>query len=124
MTLTIRTREVGLSAVDVELSGRLDSVTSVQLEDALVPILENPPKRLRFDMAELGYISSLGIGVIVRTLKTVKHAGGQLALMRLQPGVKKVFEIVAALPDMNVFSSVDEADRYFDAIQRQINEPD
>lgn len=124
MTLTVRTRELGPSAMEVELGGRLDSVTSDQLEEALEPILANPPKSLRFDMAGVTYISSMGIGVIVRSLKIVKQGGGRLALMRLQPGVKKVFEIVAALPDMNVFASVEEADRYFDAIQRQITDPE
>ena len=39
--------------------------------------------------------------------------------MKLKPQIKKVFEIIDALPSMNVFSGVQELDDYLDAMQQQ-----
>ena len=38
--------------------------------------------------------------------------------VNLQPQVKKIFEIINALPSMDVFASVAELDAYLDAMQR------
>jgi hypothetical protein len=40
--------------------------------------------------------------------------------MNLQPQIKKVFDIVNALPSMKIFASVDELDDYLDAIQKRV----
>jgi len=34
--------------------------------------------------------------------------------------VKKVFEIINALPTLNVFSSIKELDRYLDLMQKKV----
>ena len=39
--------------------------------------------------------------------------------MKLKPQIKKVFEIIDALPSMNVFSGVQELDDYLDAMQQK-----
>jgi hypothetical protein len=38
--------------------------------------------------------------------------------MNLQPQIKKVFDILNALPTMQVFASIEEMDRYLDAMQK------
>jgi hypothetical protein len=40
-------------------------------------------------------------------------------MVNLQPQIKKVFDIAQALPGEAVFSSVEEADEYFDAMQKK-----
>jgi hypothetical protein len=40
----------------------------------------------------------------------------------LQPQIEKVFEIAAALPSETLFSSVAEADEYFDRMQKKVLE--
>ena len=81
-------------------------------------MLEPPPQELRFEMSELAYISSMGLGSVIRAMKVTRAGGGQVAMVGMQPVVQKVFEIAAALPEETIFASVEEADRYFDAIQR------
>ena len=71
------------------------------------------------DLADLDYISSAGLRVIFRIQKAVKSAGGQVLVVNLKPQVKKVFEIVDALPTMAVFKSYDEMDEYLDVMQRR-----
>jgi anti-sigma B factor antagonist len=38
--------------------------------------------------------------------------------MHLQPQIKKVFDILNALPTLQVFASIQEMDEYLDAMQK------
>lgn len=105
---------------ELVLSGRIDSISADRLEDTLAPILAHSPRAVALNMAEVSYISSRGLGVIISTIKRLRASGGKLAMTELQPPVRKVFEIAAALPEESVFASQEEADRYFDAIQRKV----
>jgi anti-sigma B factor antagonist len=104
------------------LVGRLDSSSADLLEDEISKTLAREPEVLHFDLAALSYISSIGLGLVITALKRMRALGGQFSLGNLQPPIKKVFEIAAALPDESIFASVEEADRYYDSIQRQRRE--
>jgi anti-sigma B factor antagonist len=52
--------------------------------------------------------------------KTMKAAGGGFAVVNLQPQIRKVFEIIMALPFPNVFESVADLDRYLVGIQKKV----
>jgi hypothetical protein len=39
--------------------------------------------------------------------------------MNLQPQIKKVFEIINALPSLQVFATIEELDNYLTEMQRQ-----
>jgi anti-anti-sigma factor len=104
---------------EIALEGRMDALSADRLEEALAPILAGSPRAVQLDMAGVSYISSRGLGVVISTIKRLHAHGGKLAMTNLQPPVRKVFEIAAALPEESVFASAEEADRYFDAIQRK-----
>ncbi|MCX6356979.1 MAG: anti-sigma factor antagonist, partial [Candidatus Aureabacteria bacterium] len=61
-----------------------------------------------------------GIRVIVKAQKAVKARSGKLMVVNLQPRVKKVFDIINALPGQQIFASVEELDKYLDAIQKSL----
>ena len=104
---------------ELALAGRIDSLSADRLEEALAPILASSPRVIQLNMSGVSYISSRGLGVIISTIKRVRAHGGKFAMTELQGPVRKVFEIAAALPEESVFASQEEADRYFDAIQRK-----
>jgi anti-anti-sigma factor len=103
----------------VALEGRLDSHTYEGCEAKLAPVLESDVQVLMFEMGQLSYISSMGLRVILKARKAVEGKGGSLIMAHLQPQIAKVFEIANALPDVNIFESVEEADRYLDLMQRR-----
>src|SRR5262245_16120708 len=115
--IDIAERKPGQHAV--ALDGRLDTDTAPQLEKKLEEVLKGQVAAVRFDMANLDYISSMGIRVMVKAFKALREKGAMFAMVNLQPQIKKVFDIVATLPMQSVFSSVKEADEYFDAMQRK-----
>lgn len=83
------------------------------------PLLGEPVNGILLDMSKLSYISSMGIREIFRIRKVVEMSGGSVMIANLQPQIAKVLEIANALPKARIFASIEEADRYFDAVQRR-----
>jgi anti-anti-sigma factor len=65
------------------------------------------------------YINSMGIRALVKTKKAMKQRGGKIVFINLQPQIKKVFDILNALPSLRVFANIQELDSYLDAMQTQ-----
>jgi anti-anti-sigma factor len=108
--------------VRVSLIGRLDTQTYAQCEQRLQPLLTSATRVLVFDMAQLDYMSSMGLRVLMRTSKALAALGAKCILTRLQPPIRTVINIANALPSEAIFASVEEADRYLDAMQRRARE--
>jgi anti-sigma B factor antagonist len=118
MGLEIEVTEVGNGGRCVALRGRLDSQTAPILDERLGLILKSATALL-FDMAGLEYISSAGIRVLVKARKVLEARGGGVAVARLQPPVRRVFDILKALPSVDVFVDDAEMDAYIDLMQRR-----
>jgi anti-anti-sigma factor len=82
-------------------------------------VLQSAATVIIFDMAGVDYMSSAGVRVVLKARKVLKKKNGKALLVNLRPPIKKVFEIIKALPTTDVFSSVKELDQYLDRMQRQ-----
>jgi len=122
MPLTVTSKEQEAGVITVCPAGSLDSNTYTILEERLAQIRETRPRAIVFDLKDLTYISSAGVRVFVIIFKAMKATGGTVALTNLQPQIRKVFEIIQALPSLNIFESVEEMDRYLAAMQRKVRE--
>ena len=106
----------------VRPAGSLDSNTSAILESHLAGLRTGGATAFVLDLKDLTFISSAGVRVLLAAKKAMKASGGDVALMNLQPQIRKVFEIIQALPSLNVFESVAELDRYLAGIQKKVRE--
>ena len=106
----------------VELAGSLDTATSPELERGLMPLIDGQLRRLVFDLAGLKFISSAGLRVFGIARKRMSESGGQLAFVNMQPQIEEVFEIIKALPGLDVFTNMAEMDSYLSA--RQLRDRD
>jgi anti-anti-sigma factor len=107
----------------ISLTGRLDSNTAPRLDEELDRLLAGTPLlRLVFDLSHLEYLSSAGIRCFVRARKIIEPRGGRVAVVNPQPGVRKVLDIVKAIPSGGIFKDVAELDAYLDDIQRQVRD--
>ena len=120
MTLLVTSRQKALRAYVVTLNGEINGQTYPVLENKLDQLLEEHPALIVLDMADVTYMSSAGIRVILKTKKTLSANTGKLVFMNLQPQIRKVFEIINALPSMRVFKDLREMDAYLDQMQRKI----
>ena len=118
MALTIKVMENKPRVFVVTLAGALDSTTFATLEKRLDNLVtEGGAKVITLDLADLTFISSMGIRVIFKTRKDLSRADGTLCLARIPPPVQKALEIVEALPSLQVFASIQEMDAYLAKMQ-------
>jgi anti-anti-sigma factor len=88
--------------------GRLDSVTSNELERVLTENLDAGATRLVFDFVDLDYISSAGLRVVLLAGKKLRATQGKMALIRMSDVVKEVFEMSGFLNLFAVGNTVEE----------------
>ena len=100
--------------------GAIDASTCNILDDKVAKALEEAPDVIIFDMEFADYISSTGIRVLLKTRKTLKETDGKMVFMNLQPQIRKVFEILQAIPTLKVFASIQELDNYLDVMQKSV----
>jgi len=98
--------------------GSIDARTHSVLEEEVESVLSEKPNVVIFDMEFLDYINSMGVRVLLKTKKEMQKTEGKIAFINLQPQIKKVFDILNALPTMQVFASIEEMDKYLDAMQK------
>lgn len=120
MDLNVLAEQKALGFYVVSLEGSLDTNTHMVLQEKVDNILKETPNTIAFDMDKLEYISSAGVRVVLKTRKALKENNGKLVFLKIQPQVKKVFDIINALPSMQVFTSIKELDGYLDAIQKKV----
>jgi anti-anti-sigma factor len=120
MELTIHIDPPGNRSRRVALQGRLDTNTYAELDRQLAPILASDIDSLVLDLAGLEYISSAGVRSIFKARKALAARQGKVLVLNPQPQIRKVFDVVKAVPLNEIFTSVEEMDRYLDAMQRKV----
>ena len=73
--------------------GRIDSVSSSELERHLVARLDGGARRVVIDLAGVEYVSSAGLRVLLIAAKRLKPPAGSLVLCGLGPAVRTVLEL-------------------------------
>ena len=81
----------GPGTLALKLTGRLDTNTAPELEAELGAQLDNV-RELTLDMAELQYISSAGLRVLLAAQKRMNRQG-RMRLMSVGEAVMEVFEL-------------------------------
>lgn len=117
LKVSVTRKSDGVSVISS--SGSIDSDTYLILQKKVDEVMSQSPRVIVFDMKEVSYISSMGIKVILRAREMVEGGGGIMLMTDLQPQIAKVFDIVKAIPTQNIFSGIEEMDRYLASIQRK-----
>ena len=121
MTLSIQVAPLQDGQQRVVLSGRIDTHTYQDLDQQLAILMANPVlDHLVLDLAGVDYISSAGVRSVFRARKTMTARAGRVLVVNPQPQIRKVFDIVKAVPVSEVFTSVAELDAYLDKMQKKV----
>jgi anti-sigma B factor antagonist len=73
---------------EVYLIGRFDASHTEKAYNVLNPVNEN----CILDFKELDYISSAGLGVLIKTYSRLKESGNSLKLTNMNQHIKEVFK--------------------------------
>ena len=82
------------------VSGRLDTQTAPELENELDAVLPGL-KELTFDMANLEYVSSAGLRVILKAQKAM-NTQGSMKLTGVNDSIMEVFDITGFLDILTI----------------------
>ena len=91
------------------VSGRVDSATAPDLENALKKLVETEKTQIVLDLKNVEYMSSAGLRAMVSTLKAVKRVNGDLRLASPSPRVEEVLRLAGLTSIFSIFASRDEA---------------
>ena len=118
MSLKVTSTQKRPGVVTIAPIGSIDSRTHTILEEEVDAVLSEKPNVIIFDMEFLDYINSMGVRVLLKTKKQIQKDDGKVIFIKLQTQIKKVFDILNALPTMQVFASIEELDKYLDTMQK------
>ena len=120
INVAIRPWRDGNQIAKLSLDGTLDTATAPNLEKALDAAFEGPTQILVFDLANLSFLSSGGVRVILAGRKRVlERNGGACMMLRVQPRIEKTFEIIKALDGLQFLQDEAALDKYLSALQHQ-----
>lgn len=90
------------SSATLALSGRLDGLSSPELEEQVLALLDSGVLTLVFDLAALEYVSSAGLRVFIVAAKKMKVLGGKVEFASLTPTVRNIFHVTGLLTALHV----------------------
>lgn len=95
--------------VVVAIAGRIDALTSQEIEDHLVGLLDRGKHYIILDFRDVPYLSSAGLRVLILLAKHL-YGVGQLALCNVQETVEEIINMVGFKNYMLLFPTLQEAE--------------
>ncbi|AKO94028.1 MULTISPECIES: anti-sigma F factor antagonist [Priestia] len=85
--------EVKDSVLLVRLKGELDHHTAEELRTRITGLLQKDVNHIVLNLADLSFMDSSGLGVILGRYKQIKSAGGEMVVCAISPAVHRLFEM-------------------------------
>ena len=96
--MEIKTKSEG-STLTISVSGRVDTVTAPELEAGLK---FGDAKCVVLDIAEVPYMSSAGLRLLLTSHKAMQAKGGEFKIVNVQPSVSEVLSITGFADILNI----------------------
>ena len=109
--LTIQVQEIkSLRATAlVVLNGSIDAKTVITFQTHLSSIKERGIERFILDMENVKYVNSTGLGYLINLSDSVSPDRGGISLVKVQPKVKVVFDMLGLNAFFKIFQTREEA---------------
>jgi len=106
--MKIYTAQIG-AVVVAKLFGEIDTVDTEGLGEALAEIVAAAPPGLVLDFAEVRYIASMGLALLLQTARDLRNARSTLVIAAVTPAVKTVLDTVHLGAVISIETTVDAA---------------
>jgi anti-anti-sigma factor len=93
----------------LSVSGKLDTTSAKAFEETILGRIESGERRIIIDLAQLDYVSSTGLRVLLLANKRLNSANGRIALCSLTDQVKEVFDIAGFSSIFSIYGSHEDA---------------
>lgn len=95
--------------VVVEVGGRLDEASCQYFLECMQSLIEEGHQRIVVDASELGYVSSIGLGMLIRGQSRLRTRGGEMHLADLQGAVSDVLRVTHLDRLFDIHPTVEDA---------------
>lgn len=109
LNLTLNSRTPDELTCFLEMSGEVDVYTAPELKQAIVQYADQGVKRLIINLAEVQYLDSTGLGVLIGGLKRLREADGNLVLVAPGMRILRIFEITGLDKIFDIYPTNEEA---------------
>jgi anti-sigma B factor antagonist len=91
------------------VSGKIDAKTMGDFEGGIRELMDAGHHNLVLDFAEVPFISSAGLGILMSVIEEIREPGGDLVLARVQPDVYRIFDLLEFTTLFKFYDSQEEA---------------
>lgn len=114
MNMTMSTRQAGGVTI-VDISGRLIlGEESAALRELVCDLLSKGQKKILFNLADVNYIDSTGLGHLVSSFTSVRKQGGELKLLNLTNKIHDLMQITKLYTVFDILDDENAAVKSFD----------
>ncbi len=107
--MSIKLTDIGEVTV-LELNGKLMGGDETQaIREEVVKLTKNGKKNFIFDLGNIKWVNSSGLGVIVNCHNIIKENGGVLKLARVEQKIESLLIVTHLIKVFQCFKTVDEA---------------
>lgn len=108
MDLIINSRTFNETTCIVDMEGEMDIYTSSQVKKELVQIAERGATQVILNLSKIEYMDSSGLSVLIGSLKRLREAGGDLALVGLGLRTQRIFEVTGMSTIFDIYLTEEE----------------
>jgi anti-sigma B factor antagonist len=102
------------NAVVIELKGNvMGGPEASELNELLHKLLDSNKKNVIIDLAEVKFMNSSGLGMLISAFTTMKNGGGNLKLANSTDKIQSLLMITKLITIFENFDSIDEAVKSF-----------
>ena len=105
--LASRPIESGIAVLDI--SGEVDAFTAPKLKQEMIDHIDQDTSRLAINLADVKYLDSTGLGVLIGGLKRTRDKGGELVLICPNVRIMRIFDITGLSRIFEMFKTETEA---------------
>lgn len=121
MSINIQSRPHENGIYIIEIHGEVTFENSDQFREEVDRLIAAGHVKLIVDLAELQYMSSAGMGVLVHGMKSTRAKGGDLRLINLGAKMRRVFLITQFTHQFMVLENIEEAVNSFNTDEKQVS---
>lgn len=86
----------------ITVTGEVDISNADRLREAINFALEQPTEEIQLDLAQVAYIDSTGIGVLVGAAHHAAGHGKGFSVVNAQPGVMRVAQLLGVDQEISI----------------------
>ena len=102
-------QEVQGEVIILHMTGQMREMGADALRDELDKLLEKGHYKLVFDLSDITFISSVGLGQLMRAFRVTTSNGGYVRVVNPQPLVEEVFRFTKLHTLIHIYPTVEAA---------------